>query len=39
MVPGGGFAIMPVHCIMPDTPWSGFRAFVDVAKEFGRYQS
>jgi len=39
MAPGGGFAIMPVHCIMPDTPWAGLEAFIKAAKEFGRYDS
>ena len=37
MAPGGGFVIMPMHSIMPDTPWSGLKAFIDAAKEFGAY--
>ena len=37
MAPGGGFVLMPVHSVAPQTPWEAFRAFIDAGREFGKY--
>jgi uroporphyrinogen decarboxylase len=37
MAPGGGFIIAPTHHVQLDTPLENFFAFLEEAKEYGRY--
>ncbi len=34
---GGGFVLAPAHILEPEVPWANVLAFVDAAREFGRY--
>jgi len=34
---GGGLLLAPTHVLEPDVPWENVMAFVDSAREFGRY--
>jgi len=34
---GGGFVLAPAHVLEPEVPWENVLAFVDAAREYGRY--
>lgn len=34
---GGGLFLAPTHVIEPDVPWENVVAFIDAAREFGKY--
>jgi uroporphyrinogen decarboxylase len=34
---GGGLFLAPTHVIEPDVPWENVLAFIDAAREFGKY--
>ncbi len=34
---GGGLLLAPTHVLEPDVPWDNVMAFVDAAREYGRY--
>ncbi|MGQ9552645.1 MAG: uroporphyrinogen decarboxylase family protein [Anaerolineae bacterium] len=35
---GGGFVLAPAHVLEPEVPWRNILAFVEAAREYGRYQ-
>ncbi len=35
---GGGFVLAPAHVLEPEVPWENVLAFVEAAREFGRYE-
>jgi len=35
---GGGFLLAPTHTIEPEVPWDNIMAFIDTAREYGRYK-
>jgi uroporphyrinogen decarboxylase len=34
---GGGLLLAPTHSLEPDVPWDNIVAFVEAARELGRY--